>query len=481
MRREHSGLRVSAALLIALTLGACAAGPATPSAHLQEPAKAPASVEVLLLSDIHFNPFEEAALVPKLLTSPANGWRSIFEGSNSTALGSFGKETSYPLWKSTLAAMASAAPDPAAIVISGDFLAHEFQKLFAQASSGQSRETFEGFVDKTVEFIADELRRTFPRAQILPALGNNDSPCGNYKSQPASPFLARFASAFGGAVTPAGATADFVKEFSEGGYYSVAMRFNPGARVIVLNGNFWSAVYKNKCGQSGDQAPGDAEMAWLEEQLAGTAARGEHAWVVSHIPPGIDLFSTMQQNANPCHGKYIHMLGGSFNQRFLGLLDRFHASVSLNLTGHTHNHEIHVLGTSPERAIASLTVAAVSTGYKNNPSFVVAKVDPNSMILEDLAVHALAHGVAGATSPAPTWSTQYELGHLYGQRDLSGPSALKLLAQLHDDPGLRQRYIDNFASSSGVPNLVFRDWKLYECSMKVVDVEHLESCYCPGK
>jgi hypothetical protein len=76
MRSEYSGLQVSAALIIALALtpGACAAGPATTSTHLQEPTKAPASVEMLLLSDIHFNPFEEAALVPKLLTSPATGW-----------------------------------------------------------------------------------------------------------------------------------------------------------------------------------------------------------------------------------------------------------------------------------------------------------------------------------------------------------------------------------------------------------------------
>lgn len=485
MLMEYSGPQVSAALLVALTLtlGACAAGPATTSAPLQEPSKAqaPASVQVLLLSDIHFNPFDDKALVPKLLTSPAPDWRSIFEGSTSPALGSFGRETSYPLWKSTLAAMAEAAPDPAAILISGDFLAHRFPQLFAHASSGQNQETFEGFVDKTVAFIAGELRRTFPRAQILPALGNNDSPCGNYKSQPRSPFLAHFASAFGSAVTPDGATAELVKEFSEGGYYSVAMRFNTRARVIVLNSNFWSAGYENRCGASGNRAPGEAEMAWLEKQLAGSSARGEHAWVLSHIPPGIDLFSTLQQNANPCHGKYVHMLEESFNQRFLGLLDRFHAGVSLNITGHTHHHEIHVLGASPERSIASLTVPAVSSGYKNNPSFVVAKVNPNRMVLEDFAVHALAHSVAGATSPSPTWSKEYEFGRLYGQRDLSGPSALKLLAQLHDDPALRQRYIDNFTSNSGVPNPVFQDWKLYECSMNSLDVVHLEKCYCPGK
>lgn len=138
------------------------------------------------------------------------------------------------------------------------------------------------------------------------------------------------------------------------------------------------------------------------------------------------------------------------------------------------------LGEAPERSIASLTVPAVSTIYKNNPSFVVAKVNQDSMVLEDFAVHALTYSVAGSTSTAPTWRNGYEFGRTYGQRDLSGPSAQKLINALHEDPALRQRYIDNFTSNSGVPNLVFRDWKLYKCSMNGLDAEHVEKCYCLG-
>jgi hypothetical protein len=50
--------------------------------------------------------------------------------------------------------------------------------------------------------------------------------------------------------------------------------------------------YKNACGdQMAD--PGSDEIKWLEVELQKAAAAKEKVWLVYHIPPGIDVFSTL--------------------------------------------------------------------------------------------------------------------------------------------------------------------------------------------
>ena len=116
-------------------------------------------------------------------------------------------------------------------------------------------------------------------------IGNNDSYCGDYQSTPHDAFLAHMAAAWAASVGASDPNA-FIAQFSTGGYYSVPLPVDH-AQAIVLNDVFWSANYKNACGDP-KADPGGDELRWLQSTQAALPA-GTPVWVIAHIPPGVDV------------------------------------------------------------------------------------------------------------------------------------------------------------------------------------------------
>src|SRR6185369_8220250 len=81
----------------------------------------------LVVSDIHFNPLANDAIAGKLATADLRDWKTIFESSGSTGLGSYGQDAAYPLVASALDAMRATSAKPDFIVFAGDFLAHDLR------------------------------------------------------------------------------------------------------------------------------------------------------------------------------------------------------------------------------------------------------------------------------------------------------------------------------------------------------------------
>ena len=146
-------------------------------------AVSPAAAEgrFLALSDIHFDPMADPALVDRLNAAPPEAWAGIFATSADKSLGRYGRDTDWPLFVSALAAMKKAAPRPDFVVMAGDFLAHGFRAAFDRAAKNHSDAAYRAFVLRTMRFVALQLERSFPKTPILPVLGNNDSYCGDYR------------------------------------------------------------------------------------------------------------------------------------------------------------------------------------------------------------------------------------------------------------------------------------------------------------
>jgi hypothetical protein len=152
----------------------------------------------------------------------------------------------------------------------------QYEKL-APRSSHDDPVAYQAFTAKTVEFLALEFQKHFPGVPILPAVGNEDAYCGDYKVQPAGPFLEMFARAWMRLPGPALEAAAFQTSFSRGGYYSALLPSPSEHRVIVLNSVFFSNQYENACGSAAD-TPGMARSnARYRKPLAGKgAARDAH-------------------------------------------------------------------------------------------------------------------------------------------------------------------------------------------------------------
>jgi sphingomyelin phosphodiesterase acid-like 3 len=183
-------LRILSALLIA----------AMPLASALAMQATPATAPVLLLSDIHLDPFHDPAKFPALLAASPAGWATIFDASSSptqatdfdklqAACGSKGVDTPIALLESALKAAHAQQPAPLFITVSGDLMAHQFDCRFHTLHPAGTPAEYSAFAAKTVAFVALQLHLIFPRTPIYLTLGNNDSGCKDYNEDPNSAFL----------------------------------------------------------------------------------------------------------------------------------------------------------------------------------------------------------------------------------------------------------------------------------------------------
>ncbi len=198
---------------------------------------APATGRALLISDIHFDPLADPAIVKQLIASPVEQWDAIFQSAHQKSLSPYGADTNYALFSSTLTEAAEQAPFDY-VIFAGDALRHNFSQAFLTAG-GKSSE-FPAFAARTEAFVIQDLQSKL-RVPVLAALGNNDSGCGDYQIPPDSPFLAATADQ----LTVLATSAEAKSTFQLGGFYSIAHPTVANQDVIVLNTIFWSTSYKS--------------------------------------------------------------------------------------------------------------------------------------------------------------------------------------------------------------------------------------------
>ncbi len=204
----------------------------------------------LLVSNVHFTPYDDPSLIPQLLAAPASRWHAILATSTRPPSPYF-SDTNFALFESALTAMQATIPNPPVVIIPGDFMAHKFPEQFAKYAPDAPPGAYDEFVDKTIAFLAAEFNATFPKAQFLITVGNNDGYCGNYMSTPNSPFLAHMAAAWGPLVDRNGNAPNCAAQFSRAGYYTATLpgraqdpRDRAEQRVLVglLPERLWDAA-----------------------------------------------------------------------------------------------------------------------------------------------------------------------------------------------------------------------------------------------
>jgi len=85
---------------------------------------------VVVFSDVHFNPFYDPSLFPKLVAADAGEWESIFKSSNISAPSVWGGDTNYPLFILALSNIKQNLGASPLIIFTGDILGHKFSQMF---------------------------------------------------------------------------------------------------------------------------------------------------------------------------------------------------------------------------------------------------------------------------------------------------------------------------------------------------------------
>ncbi len=440
--------------LVAITLVLAGAAPAG--------ADAPASW--LFTSDIHLNPFDDPALADRLADAPVDTWDAIFDG-DPRPPSAYGSDTNPTLFRAALAAMKARVPAPPVVVIPGDFLAHTFHARWDRAITKPSHANdfaFYAMAAKTIAYIAHEFDQTFPNAQFVVTLGNNDSPYGDYDIQPHSPFLAAFAKAWEPLVDRNGHAPDFATDFPVDGNYVTTLP--NGTRVIVVNSNAWSSE-----AMSIDQPDGTATnagndgMTWFEQAVA-ASPNGARTWALMHVPPGIDAFSSLR-------GTPVAFYTPELLARFRAVRAADGKPLGLIVAGHLHNDGFRIVDQTP-----LLLVPSISPNHANNPSFEVARVDATTGALGDYTVYAFADAPAAAVIGPPAFAFEYAYDQRFGVHGFSVASLTALQQRLHDDAALRAAQASYYVSGSPLSPITAANWRTFWCANQALEPATFAQC-----
>ena len=329
-------------------------------------------------------------------------------------------------------------------------------------------------------FVALQLRLALPHTPIYLALGNNDSGCGDYHETPDSGFLHAVANDIA-ADAPAGDRGAILRVFPAEGDYSVSLPHPmERTRLIVLQDMFQSSRYQT-CNGDNEDAPANSQVAWLAQQLAQARSAGEHVWVMAHIPPGVDAYSSFHHGNDVCSGAppalFLH------SDAMAQTLERYADTIRLVVLAHTHNDEMRLLPTAEGSAIPAELIPSISPVHGNNPAFLVAKVNPKTATMVDYSVYAASNQTGIATA----WPHEYRYSAAYGMPDFSGASLKQLIADFAADPGGKTAKSRDYQRWYAAGRLDKKDaelpkiWPGYVCSMTVSDGAAFRSCVCSVK
>jgi sphingomyelin phosphodiesterase acid-like 3 len=455
-----------ALILAVLTLG-CSGTPFRPGEDTTQPS---GTGVVLSLADFHFDPFYDPTLFPALVRSAPAEWTPIFEGSQVTGYGQYGKDSNYNLFVSALRHAALAAPQAEIILLPGDWLAHGFADSYYQHAGNRDPRGLYEFIDKTIVFLTQRIREQFPRAAIYPALGNEDSYCGDYQLQPGGEFLRRTAETWKVLFNNGDNERAFMHMFPKGGYYTVSAPGTPKHRVIVLNTVFFSANYRNQCGNPKDDPAGD-EIRWLAAQLKDAATKEERVWLLYHIPPGIDAFNTaVGTSGNPV----VSLWQAGYLKNFLALLDQYRDTIIFTLAGHTHMDDFRLTrDAKTSRSSFLIVTPAISPIFENNPGLQVLSYDRKTLSVLDYTTHRLDL----AAAPAQHWKEEYRFSQAYRLSPVTGSTLETLFRSLRKDAHTRAMYSRYYnVSNTTDPAITEQTWPIYWCAIGHLSVAAFDAC-----
>ncbi len=447
------------------------------------------TVRALMVSDIHFEPFWDPGKAAQLAAAPVARWNAILSApptpdraARFAALQSGcharGVDTSYTLFASSLRAMRANARGVRFLTLSGDLISHGFSCKFAALFPHGSPAAYRAFAAKTLEYVLAQLRGAFPGVPLYAALGNNDSGCGDYKQDADGEFLRATAAAMTAGL-PAPARRQALKDYEAGGYYAAHLPAPVNhARMVVLDDVFMASNYTT-CAGKRDPAPAAAQIAWLRAQLQRAQRRHEKIWFMAHIPPGVNLYSTVENIVNVCGGQspVMFLSSGALAHTLAG----FGGVVRLAIFAHTHMDELRLLepaqGGGNDQAVAVKLVASISPVDGNNPSFTVAQVNAATADLMDYKVFAASNQTGDDTA----WSEEYDYAQTYREPSFSASSLANLIARFQADPQARtkasQDYLrDWFVGDRSVAIKPF--WPQYVCVLENRTAASYRACAC---
>ena len=453
------------------------APPKVPASALQLPFAADDKHGLfLVLSDIHFDPFADPSLVPRLDSSSLDSWLAILQKGASTKVAGYGSDSNFALASSAIDTAASLGVKFDYVLHAGDYLSHDFPMNY-QAYAGPTQQGLDQFAIKATQFVGQMMQKKLGPAPIIGAMGNNDSACGDYSIAPNSPYIAGIQRQWETLANQS----DQYPNFAVGGYYKIPHPKVTNLDIIVLNDVFWASNYVDSCNSKGGD-PGAAMLSWLDFQLYATQQAGRKAQILMHEPPGINAYSTAR-NAGTCQEKVTPFWNPNAVAGFRALILKYPGIVTQNFAGHTHMDGFTVTSdNNGSPVLATHITPSISPIFGNNPAFTVYYYERSTGNVLDSATYYLSNlNRAQSGSEPPQWRLEYIFAQAYGQNGqpiLSATGLADLAQRLDANKTLRATFIRQYPASSATNPINSDNWQAFSCALKTTDISDFTTCYC---
>ncbi len=424
------------------------------------------SRSILSVTDIHFTPFTDSLTVSQLVHAPYKHWDTIFSLTQNKKVTRYGEETNPVLFEMLRNSMSEKKSGISAVLFTGDILAHEFNELFYQFTGISDKAIRDKFIYNTVGYVSMKLRQTFPETPIYFSLGNNDSYNGDYAIIDNGQFLQNTSELFfKNFIHPGKDTTtfndekmDFLKTYSKHGYYNISFPAINNCRIIGLNTIFFSTNY---AADSLTPSPGSEQLVWFEKQLSNAEKTSEKIWLLLHIPPGVNVYST-QNNSSISNVKVSLQWREPYNEKFIELFQKYHKTITASFAGHTHMDDFRLIYTPDSlnrKPVGFIHITpSVSPVFGNNPVFEIIKVNPENGSLTD----AVAYYV-NLNDSLPEFKEEYLYTSAY-----SVPPDLLGLDSLYPDLLTSKKKLANYTKYypvSSTESDITNDWQWYWCGI----------------
>jgi sphingomyelin phosphodiesterase acid-like 3 len=462
-------------LALQLSLAACG-GSSTNSTNNNFP--------VVVFSDVHFNPFYDPTLFTALVAANADQWATVFQSSLITAPSAWGADTNYPLLALALSSIKQNLGASPLIIYTGDIIGHDFPKTFFELYYGNlgvpvpddaaieadvaAVAAMKNFADKTVAFFMDQVRSTVGDIPVMFAVGNSDSYIGalpepSFLSNTAELYYTKFLNG----------TVDhqtFINTFTSGGYYSAEPA---GTNLMVIGLN--TVMFNYDFGDTLKSAV-DAELDWFDSQLAQAKAAGKKVWLLMHIPPGADKYSTAQSVDSNGHITTATMMWNQdYQKSFMQKLSKYPGTIALTLAAHTHMDEYRIM--SPNNVLE--ITPAIAPYFGNNPAFKIFTFSHDTLKATDYRI--LNYDLA--TNPEQ-FNSYYTFSTAYLMHGFLSDSLWQLYPELATENAKQQLYREHYFSGHNytipVTNtfnpITDKTWPVYWCGIGHMDEQELIDC-----
>lgn len=468
IQKFRSGILMLAVIAISLFLTECK----------QDSSKVTSQQEnnFVNFTDLHFTPYYDKSLINELVKSEHTEWDNIFSKSAIKDYGEYGEEANYPLFNKALLNMKKNIENPDFIIMTGDFICHDFEAKFKKFSGIDSNEEAHKFLDKTIKFVSYKIKQVFGDISVFPALGNNDSYCGDYQLEANGKFLKTFSDIWKKQIN----SPDMDKIFLQGGYYSATSPVNKKHKIISLNSIFFSVKYNNgnydrfcDCKITNDYSElSEKQFKWFEEKLKKYSTENCHVWVITHIPPGINIYKTIKESDQHENPKVFTYWKPEYAEKFKNIVSKYSDNIKVIMAGHTHMDDFKIIyqDNSPKSFVH--ISPAITPVFGNNPGFQSVSYNSTNLSFNNYKTYYV-----NISEKTDKWKYEYSFSKNYKVKNITATTLDKIYNQMLKDSTVRNNYMKYFPVSSKHSSFIDKsNWNWYNCGIVNVLSEEYLNC-----